>query len=1115
MNFFKKAMFLWGVVMSFVAVTQAQNIHYTLLKSNSNEAVVRVDFDNYHTKTVIVDGKDMQTLHMPNAYPILTAGNPELLQTAFSLIVPEGSQPVAEVIDARFTEIYGFELAPSKGNLFRNIDPADVPYQKNESYSVDQYLLGSPAQAEKTYQLRDYHGATIKVYPFDYNPVQQILKAYSSITVKVTFNGDRAVATATKNNRIFNNIYANQFLNYNSLRSNPVTEEGDILIIAPDEFMEAMQPYANWKIKCGYHTEIVPLSIAGNNANSIKTFILDYYNEHNLAFVVIVGDAAQFPTPTISGEKSDNYFTELVGDDSYPDIILGKISAENVEQVETQVQRFIEYEREPLEKPHYTSFLGIASNQGPGDNDEYDYQHIRNIDNKLLDYTYTSGYELFEGSQGGLDAAGNPSAAMVSSCVNSGVSIITYCGHGSKNSWVTSGFKVSNVNTLTNNDMLPFILSVACINGEYHTGTCFAEAWLRATNDGKPSGAVCFTGSTVNQSWNPPMCAQDATIDYIIGTPGWDQKFTFGGAFFNGMIKMIDVYSSDGIAMFRTWIIFGDPTLMIRTAEPFALDLEYNEHLPEGTMDVTFSAINENTIVCITKNNEIVATGRIQDGELTLPFNETFSFTDTLFVTATAPNSVPFEGIITFFQNDIPYVVVNNITLQEKNIPGRQYHPDGLAESGETLSLIPSIVNIGNITADNIHITITTNDEYITLQGNEIVVNTLNAHDTAYDDSFSFSVSENAPVNHIVTFNFIVTFDGYETRKSKSFKLYAPILKIVSLNIDDSESGNGNHKVDYGETFTCKITLTNLGNIRTNLGLLQITNPADELSLHTHHILVPTIEPKEQVTISLEATVHDTILEPTLTYLKGIYSVDHYSDTNYLSIKIGTLAEDWETGDFINMEWINNSSNPWTISTQNPYEGAYCVKSGSIGNGSSTILKILAYASISDSISFYYKVSSAEGDKLIFKIDGSTKREWEGVTGWNRASFPVTMGNHTYSWTFSKNYWGSSDRDCAFLDYISFPSGRINSELSVEDLTQNTPVLTIWPNPTSDYVHVQLSDDSQEYTYQLFNLSGQLLQGGRLDNPAEIDVKHLVSGIYLLKVENNQHQSKTTKIIKK
>ena len=84
--------------------------------------------------------------------------------------------------------------------------------------------------------------------------------------------------------------------------------------------------------------------------------------------------------------------------------------------------------------------------------------------------------------------------------------------------------------------MLPAILSVACINGQFNGYTCFAEAWLRATHNGEPSGAIATYMSSINQSWNPPMDAQDESIDLLVA----EAKTTFGGICYNGSCMMIE-----------------------------------------------------------------------------------------------------------------------------------------------------------------------------------------------------------------------------------------------------------------------------------------------------------------------------------------------------------------------------------------------------------------------------------------------------------------------------------------------------------------------------------------------------------------------------------------------
>lgn len=1118
---FQKLMMVLALIMGMATISHAQNIQFTLLHSNSNEAVVRVDFGTYQTETVSVNGEDMQKLVMADAYPILKKGSPELMQTAFSLIVPEGSDPETEILDAQYTIVEHFALAPSKGSLYRNVNPADVPYTKNTDYQVADYLLGDAIQTGELYQLRDFQGTNFKVYPFDYNPVAQTLKIYTSVTVKVTFNSTKSIAAAAKNNRTFDAVYGSHFLNYKTLRSKQIAEEGDILIICPDNFLEAMQPYVDWKIRNGFNTEMVTVTAAGNNATAIKTYITNYYNEHNLAFVIIVGDNAQFPTPTVSGNKSDNYFTEVAGSDTYPDIILGKISAENVAQVETQVQRFIEYEQNPPETSHFTSFMGIASNQGPGDNGEFDYQHIRNIDNKLQAYTYTSGYELFEGSQGGLDASGNPTASMVASGVNSGVGIICYCGHGDVQNWSTTEFNNNNINNLTNANKLPFIISVACLNGAYHSGTCFAEAWVRATNNGEPTGAVSIVGSTINQPWNEPMCAQDAMIDMLTGASTFsDQKFTFGGMFFNGVIHMLDVYNNNNaLEVFRTWVLFGDPTLLMRTAVPEQLEISHNAVLPMGVPFVTFSSAVENAKISVLHNNEIVAVGRVTNGEYTLNFNEIYLPIDTLKVLATATNYLPFESTITFTPNEGPYVIVGEMTLTDEVVPFVNNSHNNLAEYGKTLRVTPQIINIGNASASNIQINLSTEDEYITLLDHHFTVAALSAHDTlSTPPPFSFKVQNVVPANHKSTIKMEIIFGNDTIMLSKTVNLYAPQLSITSLVIDDTETGNGNHRADYNETFNCNITISNTGNMPIIGGNIFFKNLGNELILQTDSIFFPAIDVNSTVTITLPVTVNNNIEEPTISYIKAGLWVNYFYASANFPVKIGAVMEDWETGGFSNMNWQNTSSTPWTITTLTPYEGTYCAKSGAIGNGGNTTLKITDTATVADTISFYYKVSSEQNyDKLVFMIDGQTKDEWSGIIGWTRAAYPVDAGVHTYTWTYSKDYWGTSGKDCGYIDAISFPCGKVNYPVAVQEIALNTDI-QIWPNPTTDILHLQLSDDAniQDYTYQLFSLTGKLLQGGRqTDNHIEIDVNHYVSGAYILRIENSLHQVQTFKFIKK
>jgi hypothetical protein len=301
-----------------------------------------------------------------------------------------------------------------------------------------------------------------------------------------------------------------------------------------------MQPFIDWKIKSGTPVEIVDVATIGG-ASDIEQYIEDYYTNTGLTFVLLVGDAAQVPTSVAGGNDSDVAYSYVAGNDHYPDLFVGRFSAETESHVETQVQRVLDYEINPIaDTAWYTKSIGIASDQGPGDDNEYDYEHIRNItDYNLLPFTYNYPYEFFDGSQGGNDATGNPNPTIVGDAIDSGATIINYTGHGSTFSWGSSGFSNNDIASLSNTGKLPFIFSVACVNGNFVNNTCFAEAWLRHEYNGEPAGAIATLMSTINQSWNPPMRGQDEMNDILTETYANNIKRTFGGIAMNGCTRIV------------------------------------------------------------------------------------------------------------------------------------------------------------------------------------------------------------------------------------------------------------------------------------------------------------------------------------------------------------------------------------------------------------------------------------------------------------------------------------------------------------------------------------------------------------------------------------------------
>ena len=537
--------------------------------------VLRYELAGYTDEPVTIGGEQHSHLGLAGEPSIQVAGAPDLPRIARSVIIPDDAEMAVRIVAQRYYEVEDVSVAPSKGVLLRTVDPESVPYIFGDVYQQDAFYPGELVRLRQPYIMRDYRGVVVELNPLRYNPVTRTLRVYTDVTLEVISVGTSDVNVLTRRpaeiSRAFHQIYSRHFLNYDSgLRYDPLDETGDLLIICHDAWLANVQPLVDHKNAIGINTTAIGVSTIGNNSNSIKSHIQDVYDNSDLAFVLLVGDGSEVDTPYAAGGSSDPSYALLAGGDNYPDILVGRFSAQSAGQVDTQVLRTIEYEELPAtEETWFKQGTGIASNQGPGHNGEYDDEHIDLIRDDLLAYGYTVVDQIY-------DPYGT--ASQVSNALNAGRGIVNYCGHGSRTSWVSTGFSNSHVDSLVNDNMLPFIVSVACVNGQFDGYTCFAEAWLRATHGSEPTGAIAVYMSSVNQSWDPPMTAQDESVDLLVG----EAYFSFGALCFAGSCRMMDYHGSAGVEMFLTWHVFGDPSVRVYgTAEPPMLTITLPDGAPE------------------------------------------------------------------------------------------------------------------------------------------------------------------------------------------------------------------------------------------------------------------------------------------------------------------------------------------------------------------------------------------------------------------------------------------------------------------------------------------------------------------------------------------------------
>lgn len=142
-------------------------------------------------------------------------------------------------------------------------------------------------------------------------------------------------------------------------------------------------------------------------------------------------------------------------------------------------------------------------------------------------------------------------------------------------------------------------------------------------------------------------------------------------------------------------------------------------------------------------------------------------------------------------------------------------------------------------------------------------------------------------------------------------------------------------------------------------------------------------------------------INPAPTLLEIPYVIEGFES--------GALGDDWSK-----WQWPQ-----WKVVSSNPYEGTYCVRSAAIDDNGSTSLTWKVNECADGEVSFYKRVSIEKGfDPLVFYIDNKEQGRWSGELPWEKASYPISAGNHSFKWEYSKDSSGVYGQDAAWIDQV-------------------------------------------------------------------------------------------------
>jgi Peptidase family C25 len=341
----------------------------------------------------------------------------------------------------------------------------------------------------------------------------------------------------------------------------------DYVVVTHGDFMNSVQPLKPLREAQGHHVAIIDVedlydefSFGEKTPQAIKDFMIQAHAVWHTApkFLLLVGDATMDPrnymgmgqVDYVPVQVVDTAFLEVPSDDWFadtdgdgrPDLAaVGRLPAASVAQANAMVAKIRAYEA-TAEGTWSKSVLLVSD----ANDDTDDFEGATKGVEALVSPNYDV-HKILRGSVG-TDAA----RADLLARMNQGQVILNYFGHGSVDMWHEDVLTSADAPSLTNAGRLPFVASMTCLNGFFHTvwQESMAEALLRAPN----GGAIAVWASS---SLTDPggQSAMDRELFRLLFTGAYP---TLGEA-----VAAAKKAAGDGDVR-RSWILFGDPATHLK-----------------------------------------------------------------------------------------------------------------------------------------------------------------------------------------------------------------------------------------------------------------------------------------------------------------------------------------------------------------------------------------------------------------------------------------------------------------------------------------------------------------------------------------------------------------------
>lgn len=838
----------------------------------------------------------------------------------------------------------------------------------------------------------------------------------------------------------------------------------DALIITPESFAAHFQPLVADYQSRGMSVAVLSIEQISTDYSGvdlqekIRNSIIDYYQNHDVLYVLLGGDVEHVPHRgfycevqsssvyedenipadlyymALDGTWNDNensLWGEIGEDDLLPEVALSRMPFSSVTDLANMINKTLSYSNHPV-LGELTSPL-LAGEHLYDDPLTWGAQYLDLIHGTHDDHGYTtSGIPEEHPFETMYDRDQSWNASDLIAEINSGHPFIHHVGHSNSdyamrlyNSDITTS-NFDPVDGVSHN--FPIIYTHGCICGAFDDSDCIAEHMLQIDRF-----AVAFIGNSrygwfnEGQTEGPSQHLHREFVNALYA----NKVHALAEAHLISKIQTAGWVEADGQHEYGAirWVFYdcnalGAPALPMWTNEPRAISIEPVSAIHYGVNALGFAVTEdgnpaENVNLAIELDGVVIGSGSTnENGIVQIQLTNILANAEQIGIVYSGYNILKdtvYEDITAPEQG---FLVVSAISFNEDEMPiyGHEY----------TLGLL--FENVGQALSETTHVQVSCDNEWVQVQNSQLETPQLEALTQEFVQSqLGMTVSNTIPDGTPIVLSFDFYNDNEITHSgSIQYRAMAPAFKIKKVQLDDQAGGDANGIFDAGEVVVLRLMVANLGSVSPENFHAALTVTNSELMIINESVNLSNTSSGNDLELEFAVqappNLENTVLDGLFTIEFDSYAVQQFS----FHTIIGQSIEDFETGDFSQYEWINDANHPWTITSNSPYAGAYSAQSGSIGHNQSTGMSISVDIPVSDSISFYYKVScegsqSSLWDYLEFSIDGVAMETWDNEIDWSRASFPVSEGTHLFKWKYSKDYSMSAGEDCAWIDNIVFP----------------------------------------------------------------------------------------------